>query len=174
MDQHGVNGKDAKPYRRPRRCRLGFVTEEPTFTSATQKAGVEWSRILFADYGVDNYSIGIIASDELIKANPQLVRKFINATMAGYVIASAEPEAAADMFKAQFPEADRDLVLAQWKLVEKQLVTETGLKQGLGYMTTERMAGTIDMISAYTKFEKTIAPADVFTMEFLEPQRVKK
>ena len=69
-----------------------------------------------------------------------------------------------------FPESSRELVLAQWKIVAGQLVTETGKKKGLGYMTEDKMAATIDLIKANSKLENNIQPKDVYTMEFLDPQ----
>ena len=149
---------------------MTFVTEEPNIVSAGSKASAEWGRFLFADYGVENYSIGLIASDALMKSNPALVRKFVNATMAGYALAVSNPEAAADAFVKSFPETTRDLVLAQWKIVSGQLVTETGKAKGLGFMTEAKMGLTIDMIKAASKLENDIKPRDVMTMEFLEPQ----
>lgn len=149
---------------------MTFVTEEPTIASAGVKANAEWGRFLFADYGVENYSIGLIASDALMKSNPALVRKFVNATMAGYALAVANPDKAADAFVKNFPETTRDLVLAQWKIVAGQLVTDVAKQKGLGYMTEAKMGATIDMIKANSKLENDIKPLDVFTMEFLEPQ----
>ena len=153
---------------------MTFVTEEPNIVSAASKSKTEWGRILFADYGVENYSIGIIASDALMKSNPALVKKFVNATMAGYALAVSDPEMAADAFIKQFPESSRELVLAQWKIVAGQLVTEVAKQKGLGYMTEEKMAATIDLIKANSKLENDIKPRDVYTMEFLEPQFPRK
>jgi NitT/TauT family transport system substrate-binding protein len=153
---------------------MTFVTEEPNIVSAGSKANAEWGRFLFADYGVENYSIGLIASDALMKSNPALVRKFVNATMAGYALAVADPEGAADAFAKAFPETSRDLTLAQWKIVSQQLYTDVAKAKGLGYMTEQKMGLTIDMIKAASKLEKDIAPRDVMTMEFLQPQFPKK
>jgi NitT/TauT family transport system substrate-binding protein len=149
---------------------MTFVTEEPNIVSAGRKANAEWGRFLFSDFGVENYSIGLIASDALMKSDPALVKKFVNATMAGYALAVAQPEAAADAFVKAFPETSRELVLDQWRIVAGQLVTETGKKKGLGYMTEEKMAATIALIKAFSKLESDIKPRDVYTMEFLDPQ----
>jgi hypothetical protein len=61
-------------------------------------------------------------------------------------------------------------VLAQWKIVSGQLVTDVAKQKGLGYMTEAKMAATIDLIKANSKLEKDIKPLDVMTMEYLEPQ----
>lgn len=153
---------------------MTFVTEEPNIISAGKKANAEWGRFLFADFGVENYSIGLIASDALMKSDPELVKKFVNATMAGYALAVSDPEAAADAFVKAFPESSRDLVLDQWRIVAGQLVTETARKKGLGYMTEEKMAATLDLIKAYSKLVNDIQPKDVYTMEFLQPQFPRK
>lgn len=147
---------------------MTFTTEEPNLTNASQKAKVEWDKFMFSDFGVNNYSIGIIASDEMIAKNPALVKKFLNATMAGYALAAEDPEAAANDFVKMFPETSRDLVLQQWKVVAQHFVTPTAKEKGLGYMTEEKMAYTLDLIKTFAKLERDVAPKDLFTMAFLE------
>src|SRR5437660_126421 len=54
---------------------VGFVNEEPAIQSAAQKTGLEVGKFVFSDYGIDYYSLGIIASDDIIAKRPDLVRR---------------------------------------------------------------------------------------------------
>lgn len=153
---------------------MTFATEEPNIQSAAAKTQSNWDKFAFSDFGIDNYSIGIIASDEMLKNKPDLVRRFLNATMAGYALAVEDPEAAATDFVRVFPETSREIVLGQWKVVMKHFLTPVAKEKGLGYMTDKKMEQTIELIRTYAKIKPEIKAADVFTMEFLEPRAPRK
>lgn len=147
---------------------MTFTTEEPNISAVAQKNSVEWDKFMFSDFGVDNYSVGIIASDSLIRGNPALVRRFLNATMKGYLFAVENPEAAAEDFVKVYPESSKALVLQQWRVVMKHFVTPTATEKGLGHITEKKMAQTLDLIKTFAKIEKNIAPGDLYTMQFLD------
>lgn len=153
---------------------MTYTTEEPTLDVAAQKNNTAWAKFPFSDYGVDNYSIGIIASDELIAKNPELVRKFVNATITGYAMAVEDPGAAADAFVKAFPETSRALILAQWRIVADHFLTDTAREKGYGFIREDKMAVTLDLTRKFTKVEKPIVAKDIYTMEFLKPILPKK
>lgn len=47
------------------------------------EAGVEYNTMLLSDYGVYEYETVLFTTEELIKNNPQLVKRFVTATLAG-------------------------------------------------------------------------------------------
>lgn len=153
---------------------MTYATEEPTLDSAAIKAKTGWDKFAFSDFGVDNYSIGIIASDELIKKDPELVRKFVSATMAGYALAVDDPEGAASDFVKSFPETSRDLILAQWRIVAQYLLTDTAKEKGYGYIREDKMAATLDYVKAFSKLENPIKATDLFSMDYLKPTMPSK
>src|SRR5215218_7038462 len=77
---------------------VAFTTEEPAIRSAAEKAGVEIDRFLYSDHGVDYYSIGLIASDEMLAKKADVVRRVVGAAMRGHAWAVKNPDAAADAF----------------------------------------------------------------------------
>lgn len=69
--------------------------------------------VKFSDYLnciPDWYTPLFIASESMIKDDPQLLRDFMAATSRGYEAAAAEPQAAADALLKAAPELDRQLV----------------------------------------------------------------
>ena len=70
--------------------------------------GPKLNCFLGADYGVPGQpdSIGIITNDDTIKNNPDLVRKFTQATQKGYEYAYANPDEAAKILVKEAPEAN--------------------------------------------------------------------
>ena len=57
---------------------VGFLNEEPGFRAAVEKAGEKIAKFKFSDFGIDYYSIGLIATDDLIAQKPDLLRRFVS------------------------------------------------------------------------------------------------
>lgn len=87
---------------------------------AAERAGVDLNAFYIKDYGVpDYYTPVIITSGEKIEQDPDVVRRFMAATVRGYEWAIANPEEAADLLIEAAPEGtfpDPELVRAsqQW------------------------------------------------------------
>lgn len=147
---------------------VAMLTEEPAIMSAAQKAGVDIGKFLYSDYGVDYYSIGLIAGDELLKTKSDLAKRFVSATMRGYRWAIQNPEAAADAFAKRFPESSRDLTLAQWKVTMQHMLTEKAKANGVGYMDRGKMEKTLDLIKKYQQGKADVKVEDVYSPDYLE------
>src|SRR4029078_9860649 len=66
----------------------------------------------FADYGVPTVSTSIFASDAYLKENPELVKKFIAASLKGWSFALDNPDKAVKDLKTVFPEVNEKLAAA--------------------------------------------------------------
>jgi len=146
---------------------VAFTTEEPAIQSAALKAGVEVGRFLYSDFGVDYYSIGLIASDDMLSKKPDLVKRVVDATMRGYAYAIAHPEAAADLYAKRFPESSRELTLAQWKITIGHMVTDRTRSNGLGYIDRGKMVKTLEFITKYQDTKGNVSVDDIYTPAFL-------
>lgn len=78
--------------------RTGFVTNEPI---ALRHEGHEVNLILPSDYGVNLYSNVIFTTEKTIAERPELIEKFLRATVRGYEDAIADPEHAAKLSVAR-------------------------------------------------------------------------
>jgi NitT/TauT family transport system substrate-binding protein len=144
-----------------------FVNLEPTIQQAAATTGLKIGKFVYADYGVDYYSLGLVVNDAMIETRPDLLRKLVGATMRGYAWAIKNPEAAADDFAKSYPESNRDVVLAQWKVSLPFVLTETAKSKGLGYIDDGKMQATLDVIRSYKSIDPSLKPGDVYTMKFL-------
>ncbi|HWL04144.1 MAG TPA: ABC transporter substrate-binding protein [Xanthobacteraceae bacterium] len=147
---------------------VAMLTEEPAIQSAAQKAGVGIGKFVYSDYGVDYYSIGLIAGDDMLKSKSDLVKRFVGATMRGYRWAIQNPEAAADAFSKRFPESSRDLTLAQWKVTMQHMLTDQAKANGVGFMDRGKMEKTLDLIKKYQQGKADIKVEDVYSPNYLE------
>lgn len=71
---------------------------------------------------LDYYTPLIMVSEDLIETDPDLIRRFVRAVRRGYIYATLNPDAAAEILLDFAPELDRELVIAsqQW-LAEQAL-----------------------------------------------------
>src|SRR3954471_14058532 len=67
----------------------------------------------FADYGVPTVSTSIFASSDFLKSNPDLVKKFVAASLKGWSFAIDNPDKAVKDLKVVFPEVNEKLAAAE-------------------------------------------------------------
>ena len=89
---------------------------------ATEKAGLKTNFLKIRDYGaeLDYYSPVIIANNDYLKKNPEIVKKVLKAVKKGYEYAIKNPEEAAKMLVKNAPELDINLVTASQKWLSKE------------------------------------------------------
>jgi ABC-type nitrate/sulfonate/bicarbonate transport system substrate-binding protein len=73
---------------------------------------------------LDFYTPVIIASEDTIKNNSELVKKFLKATEMGYQDSISKPEEAAEILLKHAPEIDRDLAIASQKYLAAQYIAD--------------------------------------------------
>jgi ABC-type nitrate/sulfonate/bicarbonate transport system substrate-binding protein len=73
---------------------------------------------------LDFYTPVIIANEELISKDPELVRRFLRATAKGYRFAAENPEEAAELLLKAVPEIDRDLAVASQKYLAGEYIAD--------------------------------------------------
>ena len=69
--------------------------------------GIKAGHMYFYNHGVPLISLSLVAREDKIKANPDLYRRFIRATLKGWQEAIEDPEAAVDALKKVFPQAEK-------------------------------------------------------------------
>lgn len=75
--------------------------------------GAELDNYRFADYGVPTVSTSIFAANSFIKENPDVLRKFIAASLKGWSFALDNPAKTIQHVKAVFPEVNEKLATSE-------------------------------------------------------------
>ena len=93
---------------------------------AAELAGLDTNFWMFADINpiFDYYSPTIIANDQLLADNPDIVRAFLRATAKGYIYAIDHPDEAADILLTAVPELDSKLIKASQQWLSKQYMAD--------------------------------------------------
>ena len=123
----------------------GYVTSEPF--AVEKSAGFKPGIILLADYGFNSYSTLIETRRELIDKKPDLVQRFVDASIIGwynYLYGDNKPANA--MIKKLNPDMTDELLAYSVAKMKQYGIVDSGdtLQHGIGAMTDERMASFFD------------------------------
>jgi NitT/TauT family transport system substrate-binding protein len=124
----------------PKSAQQGYVTSEP-FAVETQ-AGFKPNVFLLADLGFNTYGTTIETRQELVDSKPDLVQRFVDASIIGwYHYLYGDNAKANEAIKKDNPDmTDAQIAFSIAKLKEYGLVDSGDtLKLGIGAMTDERV-----------------------------------
>src|SRR5689334_15416599 len=146
--EYGFSEKNVRPYTfnaqpfiaSPQSAMQGYVTSEPY--AVEKAAGFKPGVILLADYGFNTYSTLIETRQELIEKKPDLVQRFVDASIVGwYNYLYGDNAAANAMIKKLNPEMTDDLLSYSVAKMKEYGIVDSGdsLKNGIGAMSDERV-----------------------------------
>ena len=80
--------------------------------------------MMYADHNFRFYANGIIATDEMISKNPDLVRRFTEAIVEGINYSFAHPDESCTLLRKHAPSVDQDVCVAELALVKDLAMTD--------------------------------------------------
>ena len=151
----------------PKAIQQGYLASEP-YTIA--KAGVKPVVMLLADAGYSSYGALIETSQKLVRDNPDLVRRFVDASIEGwYSYLYGDPAPANALIKHDNPEMTDELLAHARETMKEYGIVDSGdaKTDGIGAMTEARWRDFFD-----TMVKAGVYPADLdfrraFTLEFV-------
>jgi len=113
---------------------------------------------------LDYYTPTLISGEDLIENNPELIRRFMNATARGYQLAVENPEKAGMHLLTHAPELDEELVMAsqEWLADKYQADAEIW-----GLQERDTWEAYSQWLYEYNLIEEIPDPDKAFTNEFL-------
>lgn len=124
--------------------------------------------ITYADNGVDVPAISMIASEKMVKERPQVIQKFITATLKGWQDVFSDPEAALNIEMKYWPSLDMDTYKVNLDLVESLMQTDNFKQNGVGHFDKDKMAKTIELLQKYLDAKGEIDdPTSTYTDQFV-------
>jgi NitT/TauT family transport system substrate-binding protein len=129
----------------------GYVTSEPYAVEKT--AGFKPGIILLADYGFNTYSTLVETRRDLIDKKPDLVQRFVSASLIGwYNYLYGDNAVANAMIKKLNPEMTDELLAYSIARMKEYGIVDSGdsLRDGIGAMNDARMASFFEkMVRAH-------------------------
>jgi NitT/TauT family transport system substrate-binding protein len=174
--EYGFSADKVKPYTfnpQPfladkRSAMQGYVTSEPY---AVQKiAGFKPGITLLADYGFNAYSTLIETRKDLIDKKPDLVQRFVDASLIGwYNYLYGDNDAANEMIKKLNPEMTDELLAYSIARMKEYGIVDSGdsLQTGIGAMNEARIASFFDKMVRARVVRSDIDYRKSFTLRFV-------
>ena len=144
---------------------MTYIFTKPVLEKAA-KSGDVIDGFIYSDWGVDFYSNGILAMEDYVSKNPDVVRNFVQATMKGIQYALANPAEAVSIMKKHQPQLNEEVAVKEIEIL-RELTPTGGTDKRLGRMTPEKMQQTVDLTTKYLDLKSAVAADQVFTNEFL-------
>jgi NitT/TauT family transport system substrate-binding protein len=146
----------------------GYVTSEPY---AVEKTGRFKPRIfLLADYGFDTYSTLIETRREVVEKKPDLVQRFVDASVVGwYNYLYGDSKAANELIRKHNPEMTDELIAYSIDKMKQFGIVDSGdtLKAGIGAMTDARMASFFDKMVRAGVVKPIVDFRKSYTLQFV-------
>jgi NitT/TauT family transport system substrate-binding protein len=122
----------------------------------------------FADYGVDLYGSGIVVRSDYVQSNPDVIRKFVRATMRGLTTMLANKVEAIETLKKRDPLLDTSIELDRLNLmIEMTLKRPAVEKFGVGHVDPARVQSSIDTITTVFNVSPVPPPEEIYTDKFI-------
>ena len=139
----------------------GFVTGAVV---TARERGYEVNTILPDDYGVHLYGATLFTTDRLIEENPDLVTRFLRATLRGWQWAIENAEEVGPLALEYDPALDAAQVAAQ--MAASIPFIHTG-EHPIGWMQAEVWQGTYEMLLEQGLLDEPVNLDEVYTTQFL-------
>jgi len=145
----------------------GYIADLIFAEEEAQKEGIELNVIRPADFGIKSYGYTIFTTDEMIQKNPELVERYLRATLKGWRYALENPDECVKY------------VLAENKLLEgtpqlkalrarKEFILPEDSDTPLGWMKREVWEEMMNKMLEQGIIDKPVNLDDVYTNEFLK------
>lgn len=146
----------------------GYVTSEPY--AVEKAAGFKPNVLLLADYGFNSYSTLIETRRDLVDKKPDLVQRFVDASVVGwYHYVYGDNSAGNAMIKKLNPDMNDELLAYCVAKMREHGIVDSGdsVKNGIGAMTDERMASFFDKMVRAGVVKSTIDYRQGYTLRFV-------
>lgn len=146
----------------------GYLSSEPY--AVEREAGFKPNVFLIADYGFSTYSTTIETRPELVENNPDLVQRFVDASIIGwYNFLYGDNAAARELIKADNPEMTDDKIDFAIQAMIDNGIVDSGdtLELGIGAMTEARFKDFFDKMVAAGVTEADVDYTQSYTLDFV-------
>ncbi|HML09274.1 MAG TPA: ABC transporter substrate-binding protein [Stellaceae bacterium] len=146
----------------------GYLSSEPY---TIEKAGVKPVVLLLADAGYASYGSIIQCSLKLATEKPDLVQRFVNASIEGwYSYLNGDPSPGNALIKKDNPEENDELIAYGVAKIREHGIVDSGdaKTMGIGAMTDARWADFFDTMSKAGLYPAGMNYKQAYTLQFVD------
>ncbi|TFZ01034.1 ABC transporter substrate-binding protein [Ramlibacter rhizophilus] len=149
----------------------GFPSSEP-FTA--EKAGQKVKFFLFADDGYPPYGNTIVTLQKTVKDKPEMVQRFVRATLEGWKSYMENPAAGNALIKQDNPKMDDEMLAYAHRKMKEMKFFDGGdaARLGAGVMTDARWKTTYDFMVSSGQLKPNPNWQQAYTLQFVKDLKV--
>lgn len=147
----------------------GYASSEPF---QVQRVGGFTPKVwLLADHGYAGYAAMVLVRRDWVTSKPDIVQKFVDATIEGWEAYLYGDSSAADaLIRQRNPDITEPLIeFAKTEMRNRHLVREEAGKADVGRMTEQRWQQIFDSAAAMGLYPRDMDWRRAFTLQFLRP-----
>jgi NitT/TauT family transport system substrate-binding protein len=174
--EYGFSEKNVRPYTfnaqpfivNAQSAMQGYLTSEPF--AVEKSAGFKPGVILLADAGFNTYSTLIETRQEVIEKKPDLVQRFVDASIVGwYHYIYGDNSAANAMIKKLNPEMTDELLAYSVAKMKEYGIVDSGdtLKNGIGALSDERVTSFFEKMVKANVVRSDLDYRKSYTLRFV-------
>lgn len=151
----------------PTSVQQGYITSEPYIIGET---GVEPSVFLLADSGYASYAAVIQTSRRLINQNPDLVQRFVDASIRGwYSFLYTDPSPAYALIKRDNQDMTDELLNYGHEMLRRYGLVDSGdaALNGIGMMSQSRWKAFFDVMAEDNVYSADLDYTKAYTLKFI-------
>jgi NitT/TauT family transport system substrate-binding protein len=177
--KYGYTDSQLKPYtfnlqpfiNDPNAAQQAYPSSEPF---QARKAGVKANFHLFADEGYPPYGTTIVAMQKTVTEKPDLVARFVKASLEGWKSYLANPAPANELIKRDNPRMDDEQIAFAIKRMKELKVFDGGdaTRLGAGVITEARWKATYDFMVQAGLLKPETEWKKAFTTQFTKDLRL--
>ncbi|NEP57398.1 MAG: ABC transporter substrate-binding protein [Symploca sp. SIO2G7] len=145
----------------------GILTSEPY--TIEKEGGFKPNILLLSDAGYNPYTFTIETTKKLVETNPDLVQRFVDASIKGWYSYLENPDPANQLIKRDNPEMTDDLIAYGFNKLKEYNVILSGNAEtlGIGAMSDERWETLFNELAAVGILDKNTDYKQAYTLEFV-------
>lgn len=146
---------------------VAWIVNQPY---AVEQAGMGWKFLLFADNpGLEYYAMIPFVHRDFIENNPEILEKFMRASLRGWDWALDNPEETADIVVSEYlPGGDAAAELWLLEASRDLIATEETAANGLGWMNPQKWEDGIATLLEYEQIDEAVPVDEIMTNQFVE------
>ena len=142
---------------------MGYLDSE---AFPLENQGIKINFMFFKDYGVNVVALGFVTNLNMIKSKPDLVRRFVAATIKSYNYAQAHVDEAVNVGKKYFPEYDEKLTRRVLEFLPTTFGDSVKAGKPIGWCEPSVWAQSLAIMHDYMGIQHT-DPSFYYTNEFI-------
>lgn len=139
-----------------------YTVGEPLLKKAAAPKDIV--QLAYSDVGLDYYGSGIVTMESTLQSDPDMVKRFVAATLHGLKDAMANPKEAGEIMHKYHREVDEGVARDETVKVG-QLATVSGAP--LGSIDSSRLQRTIDVVAGAYSLKNAVEPGDIYAAGFV-------